>query len=221
MRVTKIEAQRNSPGRKNIFADDRFLAGVSDETLIRFGLRTGDTIDAGVVKALQEAEELLSARNTALRFLSYRPRTEQEVRDKLREKEFGDAEIAKTLQELAASGLIDDGGFARMYIRNALAVRPSGRILLIRKLLALGVTRPIIDEAIAETMSEDVQRETALKTAEQFLRKARSQETSTDPRKLRQKLASLLLRRGYPWNTVDAVLRAALTIPGQNDEIHE
>ena len=221
MRVTKIEAQRNSPGRKNIFADDRFLAGVSDETLIRFGLRTGDTIDAGVVKALQEAEELLSARNTALRFLSYRPRTEQEVRDKLREKEFGDAEIAKTLQELAASGLIDDGGFARMYIRNALAVRPSGRILLIRKLLALGVTRPIIDEAIAETMSEDVQRETALKTAEQFLRKARSHETSRDPRKLRQKLASLLLRRGYPWNTVDAVLRAALTIPGQNDEIHE
>jgi len=221
MRITKIETQRRDPGRKSIFADGRFLAGVSDETLLRLGLRTGDSIGRDVVKLLLRTEELLNARNVALRFLSYRPRTEREVRDKLREKEFGDAEIARTLDELKSNGLVNDAEFALLYIRNALALRPAGKLLLTRKLLALGVARKTVDEAIGETLSTEDQQSGAMTTAERLLRKVKGSGKKEDPRKLRQRLAATLLRRGYSWDTVEAALHKVLDTRRTQDEIGE
>ncbi len=221
MRITRIETQRNDPGRKSIFADGRFLAGVSNETLLRLGLRTGDDIGPEVARTLVQTEELLNARNVALRFLSYRPRSEREVRDKLREKEFGDAEISRTLDDLRSHGLLNDAEFARTYIRNAIAVRPAGKTLLMKKLLALGVNKGVIEEAATECLSGDVQRASATATAEQLLRRARSAKKKEDPRKLRQRIASALLRRGYGWDTVEPVLKKLLDEHGTTDEGNE
>jgi regulatory protein len=221
MRITKIETQRKAPGRKSIFADGRFLAGVSAETLLRLGLRTGDEIGPDVVRTLQQMEELVSARNVALRFLSYRPRSEHEVRDKLREKEFGDAEIARTLDELRANGLVNDRDFARIFIRNSLTVRPAGRLLLSRKLLALGVPRSIVEEAMQDTLSAEDQRSTAVAAAEQLLKRAKRTARKEDPRKLRQRIASALLRRGYGWDIVEAVLKRVLDNANTDHEISE
>ncbi len=141
MRITSIEPQKKNPTRRNIFADGDFVAGVSAETLLRFGLRVGDEIAPPLIAAIEKAEELVGAKGVALRFLTVRPRTEREIRDKLREKEFGDEEIAQTIASLKASGLLDDAAFARMYIRDALAGRGAGKILLKKKLLLLGVEK--------------------------------------------------------------------------------
>ncbi|MBM2842078.1 MAG: recombination regulator RecX, partial [Bacteroidetes bacterium] len=96
MRVTKIESQKKNPRRKNVYADGEFVAGVSDETLLRSGLRTGDEISDERLKILIQEEETSSAKQVALRFLAHRPRTTKEIRDKLREKEFAEEEIKQT-----------------------------------------------------------------------------------------------------------------------------
>ena len=113
MRITRIEPQKKNPHRKNIYADEQFLIGVSDETLLRFGLRTGDELGDATLKALQATEELLGAKSVALRFLARRQRTEKEIRNKLREKEFGDEEIQKTIDDLRTLGFLNDEEFAR------------------------------------------------------------------------------------------------------------
>ncbi len=221
MRITKIEPQQKVRGRRNIFADGKFIAGVSQETLLKLGLRTGDEIGTDMLAALRKTEELTSAKNTALRFLSYRPRTIREVRDKLREKEFSDADITKTINELKTAGLLDDAQFARMYIRNATVVRPAGRILLARKLLALGVPKDLIDQALTDTLSVDDQQDAAFKAAEQLMRRAGNARRKEDPRKLRQRIAAGLVRRGYSWDIVDSVLRRLITSPPSPDETDE
>jgi regulatory protein len=206
VRITRIENQKRRPGRKNIYADGAFLAGVSTETLVRLALRTGDEIGPDQLKVLQKTEELHSARNTALRFLSARPRTEREVRNKLREKEFGDEEIARTLDDLRRSGLLDDDAFARMYIRDTLTLRPAGRLLLAHKLALLGVPKSIVQKAIEEAFGETDQAETARALAEQFVAKARAARRNESPDRLRHRLAAYLGRRGFTWDVIQPVI---------------
>jgi regulatory protein len=211
VRITKIERQKKHPGRKNIYADGKFVAGVSDETLLKLALRTGDEIGAEQLMALQATETVQSAKNTALRFLATRPRTEREIRTKLREKEFSDEEIARVIQDLHQGGLVDDREFSRMYIRNARALRPAGAPVLRRKLLLLGVARPLVDEVLAEELTEADQSETARNLAEHFIARARSTRKGEPPEKLRARLTGYLGRRGFRWETireaVDRVLK--------------
>ncbi|MEO8168941.1 MAG: RecX family transcriptional regulator, partial [bacterium] len=154
MRITRIESQKKNPARKNLYADGEFLTGVSAETLIRFGIRTGDEIDEEKLKALQATEELQGAKSVAFRFLARRQRTEKEIRDKLREKEFGDEEIGKTIETLRGLGFLNDREFAGSYIRHQLTLRPKGKILLKQKLLMLGVAKDVVDAALEEAFQE-------------------------------------------------------------------
>ena len=218
MRITRIETQKKRPGRKTIFADGKFIAGVSDETLLRLGLRTGDDLSPETVKALQRTEELWSARNAALRLISYRPRTERELRDRLREKEYPDTDIVATIEDLKRSGLVNDAEFARTYLRDALALRPKGKLALKRKLLLLGLDKSIVEESLQEVFSEVNQEEAAYEAAERFLRKSGGKKRGEEPAALRNRLANYLARQGYGWDTIRPVLRKALDIRTDENE---
>jgi regulatory protein len=210
VRITKIENQQKRPGRKNIYADGKFVAGVSAETLLKLALRTGDEIGPDQLKAILAAETTQSARNTALRFLSTRPRTEREIRSKLREKEFSDEEIALVVRDLRQAGLLDDREFARLFIRNAMTLHPAGAAVLRRKLLILGVDRTTIDDIIAEELSSQSQAESAHDLARRFIARARAARTQQSPEKLRARLSGYLARRGFPWETIRDATREAL-----------
>lgn len=210
MRITRIENQRRRPGRKNIYVDGRFLAGVSAETLLRLALRTGDEIGPEQLTALQRTEEYLNAKNTALRFLSVRPRSIREVRDRLREREFPDSEITRVIADLSAAGLLNDDTFARAYIRNAIALRPTGELLLRRKLILLGVSRESVEAALQEEFGSIDREAEALRAARAYLKRRGSRGTTRSDPRIRQRLASLLGRRGYAWDVIEPVLRKAL-----------
>lgn len=207
MRITSIENQERNPSRKNLYADGKFLIGVSAETLLRFGIRTGDEIGEEKLKALSAAEEAQGARAIALRFLARRRRTEKEIRDKLREKEFGDDEIRQTIEHLRKAGLLNDEEFARSFIRHQTTLRPKGRLLLKQKLLLLGIPKEMADAALDETFQETSQEEAARAAAQSFLRK--SGPATRDHRVLKQKLSAFLGRRGFTWDVIARVTKDA------------
>lgn len=214
MRITKIESQKKNPARKNLYADGEFLIGVSAETLLRFGIRIGDEIGNDKLKALQATEELQGAKTVALRFLAHRQRTEKETRDKLREKEFAEEEIATTIESLCSLGFLNDEEFARSYIRTQLALRPKGKFVLKQKLLLLGIKRETIDGVLTEVFQETSQEDAAREAAQKFLHK--SAKTRDDPRKTKQKLVAFLTRRGFTWDIVSSVTKNVL-----GEKVHE
>ena len=210
MRITKIESQKKNSGRKSIFADGEFIAGISDETFLRAGLRAGDEITDERLKTLIQEEEAASAKRVALRFLARRPRSAKEVRDKLREKEFGDADIAQVIESLERAGLLNDVEFARMYIRDAVALKPTGTTLLKRKLLLLGISKATVDEALAETFACVDQHAAAMEAGQKFLKKSTATRRASDQTQLRNRLAGFLGRRGFTWETIQPVMKALM-----------
>jgi regulatory protein len=217
MKITRIEKQKKRQNRVNVYADDEFLIGISLETLIRLGLRKGDEITPAALAVIQKAEEQQGAHAAALRLLSVRPRAEKELRDRLREKEFGDEEIAKTIGILKSSGLINDAEFARSMIRNSRTLRPTGRVALAHKLLKLGIDKATVSGTLDELLPPPDQREDALRAAEGFLKRSRKASSPDEAKKLRQRLGSFLLRRGFPWDVVSPVVKKVLS-GGDPDE---
>lgn len=216
MHITKIESQKKNPARKNLYADGEFLVGVSAETLIRFGIRTGDEIGEEKLKVLQATEELQGAKSVALRFLARRQRTEKEVRDKLRDREFADEEIQKTVENLRELGFLNDEEFARSYIRHQLTLRPKGKLVLKQKLLLLGIQRELADAAVNEAFQETDQTDVALQAAQKFIKK--SAKRKDDPRKERQKLAAFLTRRGFSWDIVSSITKKIMAPETSEDD---
>jgi regulatory protein len=215
MRITKIESPASRPGRKNIFADDRLLASISEETLLRTGLSTGDELSESALQELIREEETSSARRVAIQYLARRPRTSKEIRDKLRTNQFTDADINTTIESLERAGLVNDAGFAGMYIRDALSARAMGKLLLKRKLLLLGIEKETVEHALDEAFADVDEKAAALKAGRTFMKKSAAIRKAARPDQLRNRLASFLGRRGYTWDVVGPVVRELM---GEGDE---
>jgi len=211
MRITRIESQKKNRGRKSLYADDSFVVGVSAETLLRAGIRRGDELDTERLENLRRMESLQAARRTALRYISRRPRTEKEIRDRLKESEFGDIEIGQTIELLKSNRLINDEEFARIFIRDALSRRPIGTVRMKQKMLLLGLDKHLMESAIAEMCGEEVQSRAAQEVAGKFMAKHRG--GKKDNLRVRKSLTDHLMRRGFPWSIVQPLVKTVLPDP--------
>jgi regulatory protein len=147
-------------------------------------------------------KNLTRAKNTAYRFLSYRPRSRAEIEIKLRNKEFDEAIVAAVLVDLARLGLVNDGQFARAWARGRIRLRGFGRRRIDQELKAKGVAPEIIREALAEVLGETNETETAMQVAEKKLGTMQH----VEPEARRRRLAGLLERKGYGFDVIRDVL---------------
>src|SRR5690348_3557382 len=92
-RVTDLSPQARDRERLNVEIDGAFAFGIDRDAALAEGLRIGDHLDAARIAALLAADETARATAAALAFLGYRPRSEREVRDRLRERGFAPATI--------------------------------------------------------------------------------------------------------------------------------
>lgn len=209
MRITRIERQKKR-GRWNVYADGEFLIGLSEDILLQFGLRVGDEVTSEQLDALARAESRTMAKRAAMRLLARRPRTIREIRDRLRVQEFSDADINTTIDDLKESGLVNDAEFAAMYIRDTLALRPMGKLLVKRKLLLHGIDKATADHVVDQAFHEHSQDDAALLLGRKYLQRVTGGSTPSDNLKVRRRLAAFLGRRGYSWETIQNVLKSLL-----------
>src|SRR5437667_6681379 len=112
MIVTGIERQRRHPDRLNIYLDGNFAFSLQEELRTKYGLETGGRIDEETFHALSSDEEVNRAKQKAFRLLSFRKRSEHELRARLRDEEFSPRSIDDVVEQLRSFGLIDDKAFA-------------------------------------------------------------------------------------------------------------
>ncbi len=208
--ITAITAQAHDPERVSVFLDGAFAFGLPALVAHDEGLRLGDRLDAARAAALIARDEVARATSAALAFLGYRPRSEKEVRDRLRQKGYAPEAVDEAVQKLAGWRYLDDPGFARLWVDGRGGSR--GRRLLEQELRQKGVERETAREALdAAELDESG---AALEAGRKRLR----QIGAADPAATRRRLGSYLVRRGYGYDTVRATLDALL---GEGDGLAE
>lgn len=208
MIVTRITRRKNNRRLYAVFVDGTFSFDASDSVILKFGLRTNDPIDEEKIAAIKASELQKSAQLTAVNYVSYRPRSSREVIDHLHRKGFSKELAESVVHHFESVSLINNLEFARMFVRDKLRRKPTGKALLQKLLAAKGIPSSMIDQVLREHVSDEDQKIAARELAAKRLRLTKRSLTGLDAMKQKQRLTGYLLRHGFSNEIVQKTIQA-------------
>lgn len=213
-KITDISQQKNNPKRVNVFLDGEFAFGISFDLRYVKKLEIGKNISEKQIQLIIRLDQIERLFNKALKFLSYRPRSEKEIRDHLLrkgrligieksedEKEQYEKSVNLVIEKLKRVGQIDDNEFANWWVEQRKKFRIRGNRLIKMELLQKGVDKELIDEKLnRENKDEDLilAEKVALKKVVSYKR--------LDKNEFRIKMGQFLARRGFEWGVIKKVV---------------
>ena len=138
----------------------------------------------------------------AFKFLSYRPRSEAEVRTKLGRLGFPQKSVDTTLEKLRSLSLLNDEAFARGWARGRAEGRSYGPLRIERELRQKGIAELLIRQVVQETFGQEEGKERA-----RGLVAKRFRGKDLGDRKILHRAMSFLQRRGYRSSVIAEVLK--------------
>ena len=93
--------------------------------------------------------------DVAYRYLTYRPRSEAEIKQRLRQRGFDDKAIENAISKLKEQNLIDDFAFAQFWKDNRLSFKPKSKRLIEKELKDKKVAQEIVEQVIEDISDED------------------------------------------------------------------
>lgn len=196
MIISAIEKRRGR--RVDVYVDGRLALTLAAELAVERGLRAGATITPDELTALGEEGARRGALAAGLRLLSYRQRSEEELRRRLESKRYSRNAIDSALARLRELGYLDDEAFARYWTETRQARRPRSRRLLASELRSRGIDKETAEQATADVSDEDA----AYLAASGRLGALRGQEQ----RAFRERLGRFLTSRGFGYDVARQVI---------------
>lgn len=228
MKVTKLKYQKKDPNRVNIYVDGKFIVGLEINDVVKLGLYNGQELTQEELTKIIDESEFGKLFNAALNFLSYRPRSEWEIRHKLkfqisRNAKFPPKEETKdqklidsVVEKLKKIGQINDVDFAKWFLDQRQTFRPMGERGVKYELAKKGVSRQVVAKIFSKDTVEGPDRvsdqQLALRAISKFASRLKS--IDFDKKNLPKTKANLqrfLASRGFDWDvigdTVEKVIR--------------
>ena len=195
-KITALTAQKRNPNRVNIYIDWEYAFSLA--RIVAAWLKTGQELDDEKINRLQSEDARERAVQQALLFLSYRSRSESEIRQNLRKHEIPDEIIEQTLQRLRQEGLANDDQFAQAWVENRSTFRPRSRRMMAMELRQKGVT----DESVSTALEAVDDEELAYGAAQKRVNRLKDLEWID----FRKKLSEFLARRGFSYSVIAPIV---------------
>ncbi len=195
-KITAIVVQKKNPNRVNIYLDGEFAFGLARITAA--WLKTGDELSDEKIAKLINEDAREQAYQQALLFLSYRARSEKEIRQNLRKHEFSDEVIETTLERLRGANLANDNEFAQAWVENRSTFRPRSKRALAAELRQKGLGDEAVRASLSNVDEEALAYQAAKKRALRF--------QNLEWLDFRKKLSEFLARRGFSYSVIAPVV---------------
>ncbi len=218
--ITDIQAVPELPLHCQLVLDGMPFVVLHTVLVENFGLRVGLQIEAEVIKKLIAADEVMRAKNYALRLLREKtdndavdetessrptikpkPYTKSEMGQRLAREGFSEKAIGTAIEELIDSGHIRDRKYAENWVVRRQKSNPRGKTLLKRELLDKGVDRETAEQVVAQVETEN-EATLALQIAQKRVKQYRQLPVHVAKRRLH----GFLARRGFESEIVRQVL---------------
>ena len=198
-KITALKTNKRTGRQVNLYLDGKFAVKLDTELAVKKGLKVGEEISDGRIKELTEDVGLARGLNIAYRFLSYRPRSEAEMKDRLHRRGFEDSKIEIIINKLKEQNLLDDTAFAQFWKENRDTFRPRSQRLTRLELKKKGVADEIIKEVTDDLNDTQSAYQAALHKAEHL--------PNQDYEVFRRRLGDYLKRRGYGYTVISQTVK--------------
>lgn len=190
MKITKLEK------KKRLYLlelDSDQTCYITEDTIVRFMLTKDKEISPQEFAEIQTFAQFSYGKNLALYHLSFKARTEKEVRDYLVKHEIDEKIIPQVIQALKEDNWINDRQYTYAIINSNQLSGDKGSYMLMQKISQKGVAKSIIQEVLQEFDMTEV----AERTAEKLLKKYQGK---LPARALQDKIIQNLTSRGFSYS---------------------
>lgn len=208
-KVTKLEQQQGNKERVNVYLDGEFAFGLN--LIDAAHLRKGQELTEIEIAELRQKDAVVKAVDIAANLLSYRPRSTQEIREKLQKKAYDEFVIEAAIERMSNLGYLDDRAFARFWIESRNRSKPRGRTALRYELRQKGIADTIIRELLEDMLDEE---SAAYEAAQAKIRQMRGKTRF----EFKQKIGSFLQRRGFGFDAVNQTLNTLIAELEENED---
>jgi regulatory protein len=195
--ITDIKPQKRQ-GRFNIYLDGKYSFAISAESLVKAGLSINQEISSDSIEKLIKEDEFGKIFESALKFISFRPRSEKELQDWFKRKEVGGETQKMVVKKLKHLGFLNDEEFAKWWIEQRTEFHPSGGRLIKMELKQKGISEDIIARLLDCYIAKGTEIDLAKKVLEKKLPRLKNYKGL----ELRKKLQNILAQRGFSWETI-------------------
>jgi regulatory protein len=134
--------------------------------------------------------------DAALNYLTARSRTAAEMGDYLDSKNFGEAEVDRTIERLKELGYLDDLRFAREFVASRMRAKPVSRRKLQEQLYLHKLPQEVIEEAL-NAVTEETESENASLIAKKYF----EQFAGLPDKERAERVGRRLIARGFDYDT--------------------
>lgn len=195
--VTAIKTQKRDRTRVSVYIDGEYRFSLAASLVL--GIEVGQHLTESDIEQLSQKDQGQRAYRRVLHWLSRRPHSEHEIREKLTRKGVPEPAQDEAVEQLVVAGLVDDDAFARAWIENRLNFRPRSARVLRLELTRKGVRKDIIDQALQDYDEASAAR----KAAQSGWRRYRH----LSPEAAHRRLTGYLERRGFSYAVIKDLLR--------------
>jgi regulatory protein len=196
MKITAIKQQVKKANRYSFYVDGKYSFSLSENDFVNYGLVSGQEITEQDLSKYKQASDDGKWLDRTLNLLSYRPRSEWEIRSYLKRKDCPEQIVDRTLNKLRVNKYLDDEQFAKRWVENRRLLKPVSRRKLSQELRAKRISSEILDRVLSDdkeiTDEKSVLRELVAKKSNRY----------PD----RVKFMQYLARQGFGYEDIKAVL---------------
>lgn len=154
MRVTKISPAVKTPGRYNIYVDGKYSFSLDEFQLVQTGLHSGLDIDELKLDELKSESDYGKNYIRAVDLISRRLRSEKEIRDYAKRKQWTATNTERVIERLKNHGYLNDKVFAEAFVRSRQSTERYSKRRIERDLRQKGIAPNIIKQVLPDESSD-------------------------------------------------------------------
>ncbi len=166
---------------------------ITEDTIVRFMLSRDKVIGEEELKEIQDFAQFSYGKNLALYHLSFKARTEKEVREYLKKYDIDENIVSQVIANLKEDNWINDGQYAYAIINANQLSGDKGPYVLTQKLAQKGISKSTTEEILKEFDFSEV----AQRVANKLLKKY---EGKLPSRTLQDKIIQNLTNKGFSYS---------------------
>ncbi len=148
MRITKVAPATRTASRYNIFVDGEYSFSLDEFQLVQHSLHSGQEIDETKLAELQAESDFGKNYIRAVDLISRRLRSEREIRDYARRKQWDRDNTERVIARLYDRGYLNDLVFAQAFVRSRQSAQKYSRRRIERDLVNKGISHRIIQQVL-------------------------------------------------------------------------
>lgn len=174
---------------------------VSYEVYEKYELKKSMELSDKLYELLKEEDAFIKAKEIALRFVSYKPRTVFELERKLHLNKISQTNIDKTIEYLTKIGYLNDRNYAEEFFRQCIELKNYSLKKTKVKFYEKGIDKYILEDIISKKYSDDYEYENAM-----ILGKKKAKNLDLNDLKAFEKAYRYLVSNGFSYSIAKEVL---------------